>query len=323
MVVKASVLGVLALLLTACGWGEADPGGNAAPNVDLASDDRNDVGTDEDSLPDSPSLVFQVDGITAVSASPSWVAWPAEPDGTVEMLSEMPNTPEPRGSLTAPVGSVVTVVLPISGDLEFEYRTAHAHQLLATEATGEVMEDGSVEIGVPDEPGSYILEAAATIPIDHPEGPFLGRLRYATRVVALPVDRECSSTRVASAFMDTYGWLDADGCPVDIEAVQTFRPGREFHCSHWPPSIRILAPGATERRDHLTYTRDPEGVLGGTALSAGFDPEAQLPPDAVDTGYRQGTGVLYRVPDDTSAIYLDFGDTVEMWPLDPELVACI
>ena len=47
-----------------------------------------------------------------------------------------------------------------------------------------------------------------------------------------------------------------------------------------------------------------------------------LPPDAIDSGHRQRNVILYFSANDDSGIYLDFGDAVERWPLDPQTLGC-
>jgi hypothetical protein len=70
----------------------------------------------------------------------------------------------------------------------------------------------------------------------------------------------------------------------------------------------------TTAADSVSYVRDPEGVFGNAGLTAGFDADATLPDDAVDSGYRAGDAELWTVPDDPSGIYIVAGDTVERWP---------
>ena len=58
------------------------------------------------------------------------------------------------------------------------------------------------------------------------------------------------------------------------------------------------------------------------ATASAFDPDAELPTGAVDTGFRQGTTELWVDPPDRSAIYLVSEGSVERWPLDPEPTLC-
>jgi hypothetical protein len=63
------------------------------------------------------------------------------------------------------------------------------------------------------------------------------------------------------------------------------------------------------------FVGDPEGVLptGGTALS--YDPDADLPPDAVATGFREGDRELWTSPSvGRDAVYIVTPERVERWP---------
>lgn len=75
-------------------------------------------------------------------------------------------------------------------------------------------------------------------------------------------------------------------------------------------------------RDDADYVRDPEDVFGDPVTAAAFDPEAELPEGAVDTGFRLGGTALWMDPADPSGIFLVAADSVERWPLDPEPTLC-
>lgn len=89
----------------------------------------------------------------------------------------------------------------------------------------------------------------------------------------------------------------------------------ETHCDmdsallleiHWPPD------GGTESTGH-TFVRDPEGVFAQDT-DGSFDPDAELPGDAIPTGWEHGTGVALWLADDLSTAYAVDGDSVEAWP---------
>ena len=90
----------------------------------------------------------------------------------------------------------------------------------------------------------------------------------------------------------------------------------ETHCDmdsalllelRWP-----LDGGSTEDARRL-FVRDPEGVFVADTVEP-FVPDADLPDDAIPTGYENGAGVELLLADDLSTAYAVDGDTVEAWP---------
>jgi hypothetical protein len=93
----------------------------------------------------------------------------------------------------------------------------------------------------------------------------------------------------------------------------------ETHCDmdsallldmRWP-----LDGGSTENAERL-FVRDPEGVFAKNTVES-FDPDAELPDDAIPTGYEKGTGVELWLANDLSTAYVVDSDTVEAWPALP------
>lgn len=123
---------------------------------------------------------------------------------------------------------------------------------------------------------------------------------------------------------DLVRWTTASGCPVSYEVLVTFRPGADFHCAPWPPSISMGTPLGARMGDDggRRYTRDPEGRFDDPELQAGFDGDAALPASAVDSGYRQDGVELWTDPGDDSFIYLVGPDTTERWPLQEQPPGC-
>lgn len=121
-----------------------------------------------------------------------------------------------------------------------------------------------------------------------------------------------------------FDWTTADGCLVRIDVIGDL-PGPE-HCGF--ESARVITTGVpvgeryTDASDDATYIRDPENVFGDAETAAAYDPDADLPPEAEDTGFRQGATELWVDRAEESAIYLVTGATVERWPLDPEPTGC-
>jgi len=93
----------------------------------------------------------------------------------------------------------------------------------------------------------------------------------------------------------------------------------EVHCAmdsalildmRWP-----LDGGSTENAGRL-FVRDPEGVFAEETVES-FDPDAELPDDAIPTGYEKGTGIELWLANDLSTAYAVDSDTVEAWPALP------
>lgn len=106
-------------------------------------------------------------------------------------------------------------------------------------------------------------------------------------------------------------WLDTDGGRVPTSVVAE-SSGPE-HCG-WE-SVTFLTV------DDKTFVADPEGVLPEDHVTATFDDDAELPSDAVDTGYHRNGKHLWLAADGHSAFLVD-EETVQGWPALTEGVAC-
>jgi len=93
----------------------------------------------------------------------------------------------------------------------------------------------------------------------------------------------------------------------------------ETHCDmdsalildiRWP-----LDGGSAENANRL-FVRDPEGVFAEKTVES-FDSDAELPDDAIPTGYEKGTGIELWLANDLSTAYAVDSDTVEAWPALP------
>lgn len=106
-------------------------------------------------------------------------------------------------------------------------------------------------------------------------------------------------------------WLDANGdrVPTYVLAEST---GPE-HCG-WESVTFLGVEGAS-------FVADPEGVLNETHTAADFDDDAELPADAVDTGYSRDTKHLWLAADGRFAFVVD-GDTVQAWPALTQQAGC-
>ncbi|SDF44127.1 hypothetical protein SAMN05660485_03370 [Blastococcus fimeti] len=109
------------------------------------------------------------------------------------------------------------------------------------------------------------------------------------------------------------GWERGDqGVPPSVIRIYE----GETHCDmdsallleiYWPPD-----GGSTENAGH-TFVRDPDGVFAEDT-DGSFDPDAELPGDAIPTGWEHGSGVELWLADDLSTAYAVDGDSVEAWP---------
>lgn len=115
-------------------------------------------------------------------------------------------------------------------------------------------------------------------------------------------------------------WTSRDGCLVRIDVLAE-RTGAA-HCGH--QEARVIITGTpfgarqTSPQDARLYIRDPKGSYRDPELTRGFAPQAALPREAIDSGFRRGDLELWHTPEDPSAIYLKSPSGVERWPLGAE-----
>jgi hypothetical protein len=111
-------------------------------------------------------------------------------------------------------------------------------------------------------------------------------------------------------------WTDRDGCLLRIDVLAE-RNGPD-HCG-WA-TARVLIAGDpigtryTSGADTVEYVSDPSGVFGVAQLSEGFQLLDQLPDDAQDSGFRQGSRELWTSSSDLHVVYIRTPDGVERWP---------
>jgi len=125
-------------------------------------------------------------------------------------------------------------------------------------------------------------------------------------------------------YADYRPWTTPDGCLVRIDVLAE-RPGPD-HCDWGDADVLIAGSPLGERYssvdDSVHFVRDPEGVFGQPELAEGYDPDAELPAAAVDSGFRRDGIALWHVPNDASAVWLVAGEWVGRWPGgDPPLCA--
>ncbi|MEV6109350.1 hypothetical protein AB0M28_32260 [Streptomyces sp. NPDC051940] len=120
------------------------------------------------------------------------------------------------------------------------------------------------------------------------------------------------------AEMGVQVWTDAKGARVPVASVRG-RLGND-HCD-WQ-DVLFLTLGEGERgAEAPQYVRDEHGKLDEGMVNGPFDPDAELPADARDTGFRRDGGELWLAADGKSA-YVRSADGVERWPGTPHPVAC-
>lgn len=106
-------------------------------------------------------------------------------------------------------------------------------------------------------------------------------------------------------------WRDAEGRRVPIGTVRS-SPGPE-HCG-WESATFLNVEG-------VGYVRDPDGVLQGITELAEFDGDAELPPDAIETGYELDSRSIWLAADRSIAYVVESG-RVEAWPSPSEPFGC-
>jgi hypothetical protein len=119
-------------------------------------------------------------------------------------------------------------------------------------------------------------------------------------------------------------WTTAEGCPVRLDIIMT-RRGPDACGGTKVADILMGWPlGSSHQKPHpfRIFVRDPHNVFGDSQISRGFDEDAELPGDAVDTGYRQDEAELWMRPHDDAFIYLVHEDKVEQWPHDETPPGC-
>lgn len=132
------------------------------------------------------------------------------------------------------------------------------------------------------------------------------------------VDLDLASEPPGWRFPEYRTWF-RDGCVVRVDVI-TDRPGPD-HCG-WG-SARVIVVGSpigmpfSAPGNAIEYVRDPSNAFQ-QGFDQGYDPDASLPADAVDTGYRTDEGeAMWVMPTDDTYLYLVVGDRVEQWPQGP------
>ena len=117
--------------------------------------------------------------------------------------------------------------------------------------------------------------------------------------------------------------VDDEGCPVRIDIASMRTLPADDHC--WPGvtiAVVLIPPGSTAAEDRHSYLRDPDGMTGRHTVARPFEPDAQLPPGAVDTGYSRQGRRIWVDPLDKDVLYVVDADGVEAWPRLSEQLFC-
>ena len=125
-------------------------------------------------------------------------------------------------------------------------------------------------------------------------------------------------------------WYDRDNRPIpngegSEPLVLDVDPGEESHCGwghilfmdlSWP-----LGSTPGENGELRQYVRDPDGGFEGVEP---YVADAQLPPDAYDTGWHRGDWHLWISPSQIDDyIYVVNEDRVERWDRAPSPIYCL
>ncbi|MEP4653025.1 MAG: hypothetical protein ABJ314_22830 [Ilumatobacter sp.] len=106
-------------------------------------------------------------------------------------------------------------------------------------------------------------------------------------------------------------WQDAAGNRVPSSVITSSR-GPE-HCG-WESATFLGVDGQG-------YISDPQDVLDGRGFVAPFDADAELPSDAINTGYQQQGRRLW-LSNDRLIAFVVTADGVEAWPSSTEEFGC-
>lgn len=126
----------------------------------------------------------------------------------------------------------------------------------------------------------------------------------------------CDYSELPRTYTDSIGlqiWTDSAGHAIPTHVIQSWR-GPE-HCT-WQ-SMTFLELGKA------TYVRDPQPDLAGY-FDEPYQPHAELPADAVDTGYQHDGKRLWLSADEQLAfVGTDGSNTdVEVWPREQTPLGC-
>ena len=106
-------------------------------------------------------------------------------------------------------------------------------------------------------------------------------------------------------------WTDRDGIRVPVATLSS--AAGPSHCD-WE-SVTFLRIGDE------SFVRDPDGAFAEATGLRPFQPDTNLPSDAVDTGYRREGTALWIAADRTTAYFVG-PERVEGWPAPDTVFGC-
>ncbi len=130
----------------------------------------------------------------------------------------------------------------------------------------------------------------------------------------------CDPAELPASVTDALGigvWEDAAGRRLPVTRVQSYQ-GPE-HCDWQEITFLLLGPG----EDQDEYVRDPNGELTRW-LQTTYDPTAELPANATDTGLHREGRQLWLGSDGRAAYLVSNSDPddVERWPAARQPITC-
>lgn len=128
-------------------------------------------------------------------------------------------------------------------------------------------------------------------------------------------------------YTDYHRWTDADGCEVRVDVIGQYQ-GPE-HCG-WEAAtfIDVGTPlGSVYEVDlggRRTFIWDPAGSIElGTVERDVVVDVSELPPDVIDTGFRDGDAELWVDEADPTALYRVANNSADRFALDQGDAACM
>jgi hypothetical protein len=125
----------------------------------------------------------------------------------------------------------------------------------------------------------------------------------------------CDYSELPRWFTDSIGlqiWTDASGRPVPTTTIQAWK-GPE-HCDWQSMTFLVLGD------ERPIYVREPPPSLD-EYFAESYDPHAELPADAIDTGFSRDGKHLWLSADRQQA-FVGTEDEVEAWPRDVKGLGC-
>jgi len=129
-------------------------------------------------------------------------------------------------------------------------------------------------------------------------------------------------------------WFDERGAPLPEGQPFVMDVWRgPTHCAwedllflaiSWPLGTEVPGPFMGSPRTHMFVRLSTTNDLEASDFATTFDPSAELPTDAYDTGYSRKSWHLWVSENRIKrAVWLVHGDTVERWPAAKHIFGCM